>query len=273
MLSYERQSKIVEFVQQRTSVSVRELSQFFHVTPMTVRRDLDVLESRGLVTRVHGGVTSLASPNALREREREAVNISQKACIGEASMKFVEEGQTILIDAGTTTAELAKRLTQQRGLTVITNSVKVLSILADAPGISLIGVGGAVYGGAWSFVGSLAEAAIRRFHSDLAFLGITSLSLDRGLTEINYFEAEIKSLIIKQSQRVVLLADSGKFEKVSPISVAPLSDIDVIITDDLLDPQLAEAYNRSGPELILAPTSKGQLDHEGAKPVENQATS
>jgi DeoR/GlpR family transcriptional regulator of sugar metabolism len=264
---------MVEFVQQRTSVSVKELSQFFQVSSMTIRRDLGILESKGLVTRVHGGVTSPTSPIAMREKEREAVNISQKSCIGEVSLSLLEEGQTIFIDAGTTTAELAKRLLHRRGLTVVTNSVKVLSLLADAPGISLIGVGGAVYGGAWSFVGSLAEAAIRRFHSNLAFLGITSISLDQGLTEINYFEAEIKSLIINQSQRVVLLADSGKFEKVSPISVAPLADIDVIISDDLLEPHLVEAYQRSGPELILASTSKGQVDPEWANMLENKAIS
>lgn len=273
MLSYERQSRMVEFVQQHTSVSVNELSQFFRVSPMTIRRDLETLETKGLVRRIHGGVTSPISPMVMREKEREAVNISQKSCIGEASLRFVEEGQTIFIDAGTTTAELAKRLFHWRGLTVVTNSVKVLSILADAPGISLIGIGGEVYGGAWSFVGSLAEAAIRRFHSNLAFLGITSISLDRGLTEINYFEADVKSLIIKQSQRVVLLADSGKFEKVSPIYVAPLSDIDVIISDDLLEPHLAEAYKRSGPELILAPTSIGQADPVSANLLEPRAIS
>ena len=273
MLSYERQSQIVEFVKQRTSVSVKELSQFFHVTPMTIRRDLDVLESKGLLTRVHGGVTSLNLPKALREEEREAVHQSQKAAIGEASLSFVEDGQTIFIDAGTTTVELAKRLIHKRDLTVVTNSVKVLSILADAPGISLIGIGGVVYGGAWSFVGSLAEAAIRRFHSNQAFLGITSLSLTRGLTEINYFEAEIKSQIIKQSQRVVLLADSSKFEKVSPISVASLFDINVIISDDLLDEQLAQAYRGSGPELIIAQTMKKLTNSEQANLPENYGTS
>jgi DeoR/GlpR family transcriptional regulator of sugar metabolism len=248
---------MVEFVQQRTSVSVKELSQFFQVSEMTIRRDLENLEKKGLVTRIHGGVTRPISPIAMREKEREAVNISQKGCIGEASLRFVQEGQTIFIDAGTTTVELAKLLINRRGLTVVTNSVKVLSVLADAPGINLIGIGGAVYGGAWSFVGSMAEAAIRRFHSDLAFLGITSISLDHGLTEINYFEADMKSLIIKQSQRVVLLADSSKFEKVSPISVAPLAEIDVIISDELLSPRLVEAYQHSGPELVLAPIPKG----------------
>jgi DeoR family fructose operon transcriptional repressor len=269
MLSYERQSRMVEFVQQRTSASVKELSDLFQVSSMTIRRDLEILEKKGLVTRVHGGVTGPISPVAKREKEREAVNISQKACIGEAGLHLIEEGQTIFIDAGTTTSELAKLLVHRHGITVVTNSVKVLSILADTPEINLIGVGGAVYGGAWSFVGSLAEAALRRFHSDLAFLGITSLSLDHGLTEINYFEADIKALIIHQSQRVALLADSGKFEKVSPISVAPLDEIDVIITDDLLSPELEEAYRRSGCELILANTGNN-LD-ETARTNHNEA--
>jgi DeoR/GlpR family transcriptional regulator of sugar metabolism len=264
---------MLEFVQQQKSVSVKELSKYFQVSPMTIRRDLEILEGKGLVVRVHGGVTRPSSPTPLQEKEREAVNIFQKSCIGEASLDLVEEGQTIFIDAGTTTAEMAKRLFHRSGLTIITNSVKVLSSLADAPGISLIGIGGAVYGGAWSFVGSLAEAAIQRFHSNLAFLGITSVSLDHGLTEINYFEAEIKSLIIKQSQRVVLLADSSKFEKVSPISVAHLEDIDVIITDELLEPQLVEAYKRRVPELIVAPTPNGQVDHERSIRLENNAIS
>jgi len=260
MLSYERQSRMVDFVQQRMSVSVNELSQFFQVSTMTIRRDLEILESKGLVTRIHGGVTSPNRPAASREKEREAVNISQKAAIAETGLHFIEDGQTIFIDAGTTTAEVAKLLVQKHGLTVVTNSVKVLSILADAPGINLIGVGGVVYGGAWSFVGSLAEAAIRRFHSDLTFLGITSLSLDNGLTEINYFEADIKALIIKQSQRVVLLADSGKFEKVSSISVAPLSEVDAIITDDRLAPALVEAYRKIVPDVILTETTKPLTD-------------
>jgi DeoR/GlpR family transcriptional regulator of sugar metabolism len=252
MLSYERQSRLVEFVKQRMSASVKELSQNFNVSPMTIRRDLINLEDQGLVIRIHGGVTLPNAPVASLEQERETINIAQKIAIGARTVDLIEDHFTVFIDAGTTTAELAKRLVNRQGLTVVTNSVKVLSTLADAPGVNLIGVGGSVYGGAWSFVGSLAEAAIRRFHSDLAFIGITSLSLERGLTEINYFEADTKSLIIKQSQRVVLLADSSKFEKTSPISVAPLSEIDVIITDDKLSPELAESYHRAGPEMILA---------------------
>jgi DeoR/GlpR family transcriptional regulator of sugar metabolism len=254
MLTYERQSHIIQFIQQRrsVSVSVKELSDQFNVSSMTIRRDLDALEKRGLVVRVHGGVIVPKDPASLREEVRAAMNMVQKSNIAEAAARLVKDGQTIFIDAGTTTVELVKRLKDRRGLTIVTNSLKVLYTLAESPGINLIGLGGAVFGGAWSFVGPLAETAIRHFHSDLAFLGIASLSLEHGLTEVNYFEGDIKSLIIKQSQRVVLLADSSKFEKVSPHSVAPLSDIDVIITDNHLPEELAAAYRKTGIELILA---------------------
>jgi DeoR/GlpR family transcriptional regulator of sugar metabolism len=252
MLAQERQSRMVQYIKQRLTVSVNELSEYFDVSAMTVRRDLELLEEKGLVERIHGGAMAQPAVAGLREEERAIRNVDQKALIGEMAARLVQDGQTIFIDAGTTTIELARRLLDRRGLTVVTNSVKVLSTLADAPGINLVGVGGTVYGGAWSFVGPLAEAGIRRFLSDQAFLGITGLSLEHGLSEMTIFEANSKSLIIQQSQRAVLLADSSKFEKVSPISVAPLSDIDVIITDDRLSPDLVSAYQQTGVELVLA---------------------
>jgi DeoR family transcriptional regulator of aga operon len=250
MLAYERQLHVIQYIQQHLSVSVKELSNQFKVSSMTIRRDLDSLENRGLVVRVHGGVIMPKVPTSLREEVRATMNMVQKANIAEVAARMVKDGQTIFIDAGTTTVELVNHLKDRRELTVVTNSVKVLYLLAGSPAINLIGLGGAVYGGAWSFIGPLTDRAIRHFHSDLAFLGITSISLEHGLTEVNYFEGDIKSLIIKQSQRVILLADSSKFEKVSPHGVAPLTDIDVIITDDLLPEELTAAYRNTGVELI-----------------------
>ena len=250
MLTHERQSHILQYIQQNYNASIIELSEKFNVSSMTIRRDLDELENHKLVVRVHGGAIVPKETAGLREDVRAARNMTQKSRIGDAAVRLVKNGQTIFIDAGTTTMELANRLKDHQGLTVVTNSVKVLYTLAESPGINLIGLGGAVFGGAWSFIGPLADKAIGHFHSDLAFLGISALSLDRGLSEYNYFEGDIKNLIIKQSQRTILLADSSKFEKVSPHSVAPLSDIDVIITDDLLAEELAAAYRKTGVELI-----------------------
>lgn len=252
MLAAERQTRIAQYIQRRASASVQELREQFGVSLMTVRRDLDALEERGLIVRIHGGAMAPASPAISGEDERAALHVAEKAAIGTLAASLVGDGQTLFLDAGTTTIELARHLRDRKGLTVITNSVRILAALAEAPGISLIGIGGSVYGGAWSFVGPLAEAALRRFNASVAFMGISSVSIEHGLTEVNFFEATVKSTMIQRAQRVVLLTDHSKFEKVSPVTVAALSEVHTIISDDLLDPALATRYREAGVELLLA---------------------
>jgi DeoR/GlpR family transcriptional regulator of sugar metabolism len=242
----------LQLIEERVSMSVQELSKHFDVSPMTIRRDLALLDEKGLVVRIHGGATAPETPVASREEVRGALHVVQKAAIGAAAANLVEDGQTLFIDAGTTTIELARRLCERRRLTVVTNSVRILAALADSPGINLIGLGGSIYGGAWSFVGPLAEAALRRFNGDIAFMGITSVSLEHGLTEVNFFEATIKSTMIQRARRVVLLADHSKFEKVSPVSVVSIKDLDMLITDEGLSPQLIAAYRGAGVNLFVA---------------------
>ncbi|MDI7278271.1 MAG: DeoR/GlpR family DNA-binding transcription regulator [Anaerolineae bacterium] len=252
MLAPERQGRIAQLMQQRASMSVQELSRQFGVSLMTIRRDLDALEEKGLIVRIHGGAMAPASPVASREEVRSTWHVEEKVAIAALAATLVEDGQTLFIDAGTTTIELARQLRERRGLTVVTNSVRVLAALADSPGINLIGLGGSVYGGAWSFVGPLAEAALRRFNAGAAFMGITSVSLEQGLTEVNFFEAAIKSLMIQRAQRVVLLADHSKFGKVSPVSVASVKEVHAIITDERLPAEVVAVYREVGVEMVIA---------------------
>jgi DeoR/GlpR family transcriptional regulator of sugar metabolism len=248
-------------------MSVQELGEHFGVSLMTIRRDLHLLEEKGLIVRIHGGAMAPETPVASREDVRGTLYTAEKAAIGAIAASLVQDGQTLFLDAGTTTLELACRLRERRGLTVVTNSVRVLATLADAPGINLIGIGGSVYGGAWSFVGPLAEMALRRFNATVAFMGITSVSLQHGLTEVNFFEAAIKSLMVQRAQRVVLLADHSKFEKVSPVSVASLSEVHTVITDEQLSPELVAGYRHAGVELIVACLTEPRL-----QPVPAQAS-
>jgi DeoR/GlpR family transcriptional regulator of sugar metabolism len=273
MLAPDRQYRMAQYIKQRTSVTVNELSEFFQISTMTVRRDLERLEEAGQILRIHGGAMVVETLTGSHEEARATLQVNQKAAIGQAAARLVQDGQTIFVDAGTTTIELAKLLQDRRGLTLVTNSLRILTLLANSPGINVIGLGGSIYTGAWSFVGPIAEAALRRFHCDIAFLGIRTLSRERGLTESNYFEAAVKSLIIKQSQNIVLLADSSKFERVSPVSVAPLVDIHIIITDDQLRADWADAYRKTGIELILASTQNTpvQIDRNGQEVAPVQA--
>ncbi|MGQ9683691.1 MAG: DeoR/GlpR family DNA-binding transcription regulator [Anaerolineae bacterium] len=259
MLVPERQSRVAQFILRRGSASVQELRDHFGVSLMTIRRDLDALEEKGLIARIHGGAMAPASPAIAGEDERGILHVAEKAAIGALASGLVSDGQTLFLDAGTTTIELARRLRDRKGLTVVTNSVRVLAVLADQPGVNLIGIGGSVYGGAWSFVGPLAEGALRRFNAHTAFMGISSVSLEHGLTEVNFFEATVKSTMIQRAQRVVLLADHSKFEKVSPITVASLKEVRTIITDDALAPELVARYQEAGVELLQAHSDEPSL--------------
>lgn len=253
MLAPDRQTQIAQLLRERASMSVQALSEEFKVSPMTVRRDLKLLEEKGIAVRIHGGALVPQSQVASREEARGMLHVQEKMAIGAAAAKLVQEGQTLFIDAGTTTFELAKCLRLHRGLTVVTNGIRILSALADSPGINLIASGGTVYSGAWSFVGPLAEGALRRFNTDVAFMGISSLSLEQGFTEVNFFEAAVKSLAIQRARRVILLADSSKFEKVSPNAVANLNEFDLIITDEGLSENLLKAYRSAQVQIMTAP--------------------
>lgn len=250
MLAPDRQAQIAQLLRERASMSVQALSEQFNVSPMTVRRDLQELEERSLAVRIHGGAMAPQTPFDSREEARSQLRVQEKAAIGAAAAKLVQEGQTLFIDAGTTTFELARCLRAQRGLTVVTNAIRILSTLADSPGINLVASGGTVYSGAWSFVGPLAEGALRRFNTDVAFMGISSLSLEQGLTEMNFFEAAVKTLAVQRARRVILLADSSKFEKVSPNTVANLSEINLIITDDGLPAELLKEYRNTEVQIM-----------------------
>jgi DeoR/GlpR family transcriptional regulator of sugar metabolism len=248
----ERQQKILQMLQQRSSLSISELSQLFEVTPMTIRRDVDSLVEMDKVIRVHGGVMVKELPKPEREEYRATTHIEQKKAIARYACKLVSERQTLFIDTGSTTLELAKLLVDFHNITVITNSINVLSVLASSPGINLIGLGGAVYTGARSFIGQFAEAAMKRFYCDIAFLGMRSVSVDEGLTEQNFFEADLKQLIMKQSRRKVLLVDSSKFLRLSPIQVAPVTEVNDIVTDEGLSSDIVTAIDVLGVKVHLA---------------------
>lgn len=253
MLSSERRQEILILLKQRSSLTIHELSNYFNVSPMTIRRDLDFLAQEDRVLRIRGGVMAKELPRTDRDEFRAITHIQQKKLIARYAYEFIQERQTYFIDTGTTTLELAKLLVGFHNITVITNSINVLYTLASSEGINLIGLGGSVYSGARSFIGQFAESALRRFYCDVGFLGIRSLSVEQGLAERNFFEADLKHLIIKQSRRTILLADSSKFDRTSPIQVASIADINAIVTDEGISPILVKAIQDSGVEVHIAP--------------------
>jgi len=253
MISDQRHQTIINLLEDLGAVTVSDLVKEFKVSEMTIRRDLDILENQGLLRRVHGGAVSRRGrsyepPFMLRTSE----NLENKIRISEAAVNLIQNGDSVTLDVGTTTLEIARQLQNKQDLTVITPSLQIANELINHPGIRLILTGGILRIGELSMVGHLAERIFEDFFVDKLFLGAGAVDLKTGVSEFNIEDALVKRAMVKSAKSVVLVADSSKFNQVAFTSIVPLSDIHTIITDKDLDPHLQAQIQAEGIELILA---------------------
>jgi len=252
MYAPERHQQILDTARANGRVEVAGLARDLAVTPETVRRDLTALERRGVLRRVHGGaipVERLGNEPGVADRETRAA--SQKERIAMAALDELPDGGSIIIDAGTTTVRLAQLLPQDRELTVVTHSIPVASAMVTRPNITLHLLGGVVRGRTLAAVGEWTKAQIGEVFADVAFMGTNGLSVERGLTTPDIAEASVKRALMGASRRTVVLADHSKFGREDFARVAPLSDVDTIITDLELDVELAEDVENAGPRMVI----------------------
>jgi DeoR family transcriptional regulator of aga operon len=244
---------VLERLQETGEVSVAELSRDAGVSEMTIRRDLEALERTGALRRVHGGAISGVSrsyepPFALREgRQADA-----KERIGRAAAQLISDGDTLVIDVGSTTLELARALKDANRLTIITPSLRVADELSENAGLRVILTGGIARPGERSLVGDLAERAFEELHPDVAFLGVGGIDAVAGLTEFNLEDTRVKRAALNSARRCVVLADSTKLGKVAFARVCPLERVDVLVTDSDADPAALESIRESGVEVLNA---------------------
>jgi DeoR/GlpR family transcriptional regulator of sugar metabolism len=222
---------IVERLRVGDRVSVHELVETTEASDMTVRRDLDFLAAQGVLKRVHGGAVS-AMPSGLEPPYslRAQAAIAAKQAIARAAVEHIRDGETIVLDSGTTALETA-RLLHDRSLTVMPLSLHVAQELADAPRIRLLMPGGEVRKGELSFVGPLTVASLRALRFDLAVLSPCAFSLDAGLTAFDLGDAEVKHAALDVATRSMVLADGAKWDRAALAYVCPADRADLIITD------------------------------------------
>lgn len=241
MFYQERQKKILEYIMQKPSVSVMELSEIFKVSTVTIRKDLNELSEQGKVERTHGGAMCLnKSSYEETEAAKELMNIESKKAIAEKAWKLIEEGSTIILDAGSTTLELALLLAQEpvKGLTIITYALNIVYALRQCREYNLVMLGGQFRHGMMSFVGPYANKMLQELHADKSFVGINGYTMEDGLTTPNPYEAEVKRNIVLRSKECILLADSQKYGSVCMSKVADVAEIDALVTDEAL-PEVA----------------------------------
>ena len=246
MLVAERYEKIVQLVNERGSIRVTELSELCSVTEETIRRDLDRLEQAGRLRRSHGGAVSVKdSQSEIPFFEREVTHAEEKKRIAEEAVKLIKPRDRILLDASTTAWYMAK-IVPDIPLTVLTNSVQVVTELSSKEKIEVISTGGRLAPRSLSFVGPLAEKSLEAYHVDKLFLSCKGVHLERGISESGELQARLKQQMISMADQVILLADSSKFGVQSFTHVAELAQVDAIITDRHLSKDDAARYASRG---------------------------
>jgi DeoR family fructose operon transcriptional repressor len=252
VLSDVRHTKIIEWLNLHGSAKVSDLSKELQVTEKTIRDDLEKLESKGLLRRVHGGAMLIEDADSMlpiaRRRGRQH---PEKQQIAAEASKLIRDGQIVLLDAGSTTLELAKLIVQRR-LTVITNDTKIAGELAESNDIELCVLGGYRRKGTYTLIGPSALETMKELNVDIAFLGCTGIDLQRGVSIFHQEEAELKKQIIKSSKTNVLLADHTKFERTALITYASISDLDAVITDEQTGTASVQGLTEAGVQVIRA---------------------
>lgn len=246
MLSVKRLEEITRLLERQGSVDVNDLSARLGVTPKTIRQDLAKLEEMGLLQRVHGGaVLKQAGNNSIYPiQERKRHNLAEKERIGRAALKYVEEGDTIILDGGSTTIALA-RLLGEKPLVAITNDMLIAMELMNKENITLYLTGGKLRReGVFTLLGREAERTIKRYNANKLFLGVTALDFRQGLMVLSEDEAGIKRAMIESAKQVICLVDYSKFHKLAFTSFATLKDIHVLITDTRI-PEEDQAFLRA----------------------------
>jgi DeoR/GlpR family transcriptional regulator of sugar metabolism len=254
MRSAERHQHIVGLLAARGDVSVEQLAAELDVTPSTIRRDLTRLTSEGKVTRTYGGavVAAAGSPESpLHQRAREAR--AQKDAIGSWAAAQVSDGETVMLDAGTTVGRAAHHLRGRAAITVITNGLTSIIELADADDIEVIVLGGALRHISHGLVGPVTDMNLARFSADRVFLGADGLTAERGICEASPVQTRTKELMAARAAQIYVLADSTKVGCAPFMAWAPLERPWTLVTDSLAtDEQLAPFRARPGISVVVA---------------------
>ncbi len=252
MLKSVRQAQIRRLVEERGQITVAELNRMLEVSEATVRRDLEELANQGWIRRTHGGAIKVE--RAQREPpivQRLVENQEAKEGIGRLAASLVQPGETIFLGSGSTVQCMAPHLREIPELTVITNSLPVINELAGNGHTELIVIGGMFRQSELSMVGHIAEQAIREFRADRVFMGIRGIDVQHGLTSDYLPEAMTDRAILAIAPQRVIVADHTKFSRVSSVFLAPITSVDVLVTDAEADQSFIDALRQLNIQVLV----------------------
>ncbi len=248
-----RRSKIVEMINKNNVISINEVSKMFHVSDVSVRNDLALLEKKGLLMRTRGGaIAKQPSIFDLTLNQRLKSNYRQKQKIGKKAVDFIKDGSTVIMDSGSTVIEVSKNLGNKKNIRLITNSLPIAEIVADNEQIEVIITGGTLRPEMRSLIGNITEKTILNYRCDIAILGADGIDSEMGFYTNLENEASLVQTMMKASRKKIIVSDSSKFGKERFAKIADISDVDIIITDNGIPAVDMQKINSQGVEIIIA---------------------
>jgi DeoR family transcriptional regulator, aga operon transcriptional repressor len=253
LLVEERRRRISDLVREQGRATVEELAERFGTSLVTIRADLSNLESSGVLIRTHGGalppVDDADHPLTVKQLQHHA----EKVRIGQAAAELIQDGETIILDSGTTTEEIARQIRKADfvGINVITNALNIALVLIDVPFVRLIMPGGILRRESKSLSGHMAEAAMDNLQADRLYLGADGLDPEIGVMTPHLAEAELNAKMIRISRQVVAVADSSKLQRRNISLIAKVEQLHMLITDTAASAEAVEALRARGVEVKL----------------------
>jgi len=242
MLILDRQNKVLQYVKKHRVATVATLAQHFDVHEATIRRDLSLLEKQGKLKRTHGG--GMVEDEVHSEPpfgERESEQFAEKQRIGEKAATYVESGDNIILDSGSTTLHIARAIKEKEDITVITNDVNIAAELRFSENIKVIVTGGVLFHESYMLNGMITDEVLEKLHVNIAFIATPAFHHQFGLTHFDEQLVPAKRGMIEAGKRIIVVTDHTKIDRVSLHQVAPISEIDTIITTNELDESSKES--------------------------------
>lgn len=249
----QRMATILARLRDHGEVHATDLAAEFGISQATLRRDLAILEEQGLCTRRYGGAVPTESSSELPVAYRDRRSQKEKAAVAEAAARLLAPGpQTVGFTGGSTTSEIARVLSARLDLVVVTNALNIAAEMAAKPRVRVVVSGGVARSQSTELVGPWAESALAQASIGTAYIGVDGVDLEAGLTTHDAIEARTNAVLLERAERVVVVADSSKFGRVFPGSIAPLHAMHVLVTDSGIPAAVRQAIEAVGVELVIA---------------------
>ncbi|AGH82319.1 DNA-binding transcriptional regulator AgaR [Psychromonas sp. CNPT3] len=250
----ERRELILFHLHQKGSVQVADLAEMFSVSTVTIRNDLGALEKKGIVTRAYGGAYLNKANISLTEYsidQKSKFNDVIKQRIGKLAATLINEGDSIILDSGTTTSQIAEHLQNIKNVIVMTNGINVANALIKSPGIEILITGGHLRRKSLSFFGSQAEQSLKQYHFNKLFLGVDGFHLEKGISTHNEPEAQLNRAMCEVADEIIVVTDSSKFSNISLHKILDSKRVDTVITDDGISENDLASLKQLGIKVLL----------------------